>query len=147
MYKYEGKELQVLLAHPGGPFWAKKEWASWSIPKGEFEETEEPLNAALREMTEETGLTPSGKFIELSPVKLKSGKIIYAFAVEGSADPSKHVSNNFDMEWPPKSGKKQSFPEVDRIEWFNVEEAMKRIIEGQKVIIEELSGLLDTDTK
>src|SRR5687767_12096048 len=141
LFRFKNNSLQVLLAHPGGPFWAKKDLQSWSIPKGEFDEDEEQLAAALRELEEETGIKAEGDFIELTPVKQKSGKIIYAWGVQQDADTSTFKSNLFEMEWPPRSGKMKSFPEVDRIEWFTIAEAAEKIIEGQKPILAELQVL------
>ena len=107
-------ELQVFLVHPGGPFWAKKDLGAWSLPKGELDEGEDPLAAAIREFTEETGFPVDGDFRALSPLRQKNGKIIHAWAVEGDCDPAELRSSPFSMEWPPKSGKQQEFPEVDR---------------------------------
>jgi predicted NUDIX family NTP pyrophosphohydrolase len=131
-------ELQVFLVHPGGPFWAKKDLGAWSIPKGEIGEGEEPLATAIREFTEETGFTVDGDFRALSPLRQKSGKTIRAWAVEGDCDPALLHSNLFSMEWPPKSGKQQEFPEVDRGAWFGIDEARTRIIGGQSGFIDEL---------
>ena len=137
---YRGKKNQpeVLLVHPGGPFWAKKDLGSWSIPKGEFEEGEDPLDAARREVEEETGLKVKGPFIELAPVKQKSGKLVMAWAAEGDFDPSTIKSNVFEMEWPPKSGKRKTFPEVDKAGWFTIPEAVEKIVEGQIPLLKEL---------
>ena len=134
--------LQVLLVHPGGPFWKNKDSGAWSVPKGEYAENEEPLAAALREFEEETGLQLSGKFIELSPIRQKSGKTVHCWALEGDADPAQFKSNSFEMEWPPRSGKKQSFPEVDRAEWFPVPDALKKILEAKRNFLEELKSLI-----
>lgn len=142
LYRFSNKLPEVLLVHPGGPFWARKDMGAWSIPKGEFDTTENPLDAAIREMKEETGVRVFGDFIELSPVKQKSGKIIYAWALQMDIDPAKIQSNDFEMEWPPKSGKKQSFPEIDKAEWFSMEEAKTKIIEGQVPILNELGNKL-----
>ena len=138
LYKIENKELKVLLVHPGGPFWAKKDWGAWSVPKGEFDDDEDPLDAAKREIEEETGIKVSGKFIELSPVRQKSGKWVYAWALEKDVDPEFITSNNFEIEWPPKSGMKRSFPEIDKAAWFNADEARKKIIDGQSSLLNEL---------
>jgi predicted NUDIX family NTP pyrophosphohydrolase len=143
MYREAGKNMEVLLAHPGGPFWAKKDLAAWSVPKGEFDESEEPLAAALREVEEETGFTPQGNFVELEPVKTKAGKKIFAWAVESNADPVSFKSNFFEMEWPPRSGKKQKFPEVDKVEWFDMHEAEKRISPSQLPLLSQLKILLN----
>jgi predicted NUDIX family NTP pyrophosphohydrolase len=142
-YRINNNHTEVLLIHPGGPYWAKKDAGAWSIPKGEFSEDENPLDAAKREVEEETGIKVSGKFIELTPVKQKSGKLIYAWAVEGNFDPAEIKSNTFEIEWPPKSGKLQSFPEVDRAEWFITEEAKQKIVPGQVPLIEELRTKLN----
>ena len=141
-YRLRKKILNVLLVHPGGPFWAKKDAGSWSIPKGEIEENELPLAAALREVEEETGIKASGNFIELTPVKQKSGKIVYAWAVENDFDAEKITSNHFEMEWPPRSGTKKTFPEIDKAEWFSIEEAETKILSAQLPLIKELQTLL-----
>lgn len=138
LYRIQGNELEVLLVHPGGPFWKNKDEGSWSIPKGEFDEREEPFAAALREMKEEVGLELKGNFIELTPVKQKSGKLVYAWALEYDFDPSKIKSNTFEIEWPPKSGKKKEFPEIDKAEWFDVKTAAKKIIGAQASLLDEL---------
>jgi len=142
IYRIHNKVLEVLLVHPGGPFWAKKDKEAWSIPKGEFTEEENPLDAAIREVEEEIGLTGLSGFIELTPVKLKSGKVIHAWATESDFNSSDVVSNTFEMEWPPKSGVKQSFPEVDKAEWFSVEEAREKINPGQMPLITELAKII-----
>ena len=138
MYRRAGPDISVLLVHPGGPFWAKKDEGAWSIPKGEFEEGEDPLEVAIREFKEETGQKISGDFKVLQPVKQKGGKIIHAWAVEGEADANSITSNTFEMEWPPKSGRISVFPEVDKAAWFKVEEAKKKINEKQAELIEQL---------
>lgn len=134
-------ELEVFLVHPGGPFWAKKDLGAWSLPKGELNGDEAPLAAARREFTEETGFVVDGEFRALRPLRQPSGKTILAWAVEGDCDPAELRSNTFSMEWPPKSGKQQEFPEVDRGAWFPLAEARKRIIAGQAPFLEELSAL------
>ncbi|MCD6067105.1 MAG: putative pyrophosphohydrolase [Bacteroidetes bacterium] len=141
LYRIEERNLKVLLAHPGGPFWAKKDAGSWSIPKGEFTETEDALSAAKREFFEETGFEISGDCKTLTPIKQKSGKLVHAWAVEQDLDASMIKSNTFEMEWPPKSGKMQEFPEIDRAEWFSVGEAMEKILPAQRSFIEELMKL------
>jgi predicted NUDIX family NTP pyrophosphohydrolase len=138
MFRIRSNQLEVLLAHPGGPFWKKKDAGAWSIPKGEYKVDEEPLVAAIREFWEETGLKVNGVFIELTPVKQKSGKVVRAWAVEGDPDISSFGSNNFSMEWPPKTGKMVEFPEVDKWEWFGVDEAREKILEGQVGLVDEL---------
>ena len=144
LYRKTNKQLQVFLVHPGGPFFKNKDLGAWSIPKGEFLDDEEPLTAAKREFEEETGQiidNGAGDFIPLNPVKLKSGKKVYAWAVEGDINHETIVSNLFEMEWPPKSGRKQSFPEIDRAGWFNVEEAKLKINKAQAAFIEELIAI------
>jgi predicted NUDIX family NTP pyrophosphohydrolase len=130
--------LEVLLVHPGGPFWARKDLGSWSIAKGEYLEGEDPLQAALREFFEETGHRPAGPFLPLSPRKQPSGKIIDAWAAESDWDASNLVSNTFTIEWPRGSGKVREFPEVDRAEWFDIAEAARRILPGQREFLDEL---------
>jgi predicted NUDIX family NTP pyrophosphohydrolase len=142
-YRRSGDEWQVFLVHPGGPFWAKKDHGAWSIPKGEFDDDEGELIAARREFREEVGQDIDGEFVKLTPRRQKSGKTIHAWAVEGDVDESKLVSNEFEMEWPPRSGKMQRFPEVDRGQWFDMAEAKGRINPGQVPILEELAQLLE----
>ena len=142
LYKLEQKELRVLLVHPGGPFWTNKDEGAWTIPKGELDENEDELSAAIREFKEETGISLSGQFIALTPVKQKSGKIILAWALEGDMNPAKLSSNTFEVEWPPRSGKKKSFPEIDKAAWFNVQEAVQKINPAQVTLITELEGKL-----
>jgi predicted NUDIX family NTP pyrophosphohydrolase len=137
-YRNCSGQLEVLLVHPGGPFWAKKDLGAWSVAKGEYEQDEDALQAALREFMEETGHTPDGPFLQLTQRKQPSGKIVDAWATETDWDPSKLVSNTFSMEWPKGSGKTQEFPEVDRAEWFNLPEALRRILPGQRGFLEEL---------
>lgn len=142
MYRKTGGELEVLLAHPGGPFWAKKDEGAWTIPKGLYDEAEDPLEAAKREFEEETGFKASGEFIALTPRKQRTGKIVHAWAVEGNVDASACTSNLFEMEWPPRSGKRKSFPEVDRCEWFSAPEARIRLVSGQAGFVDELESIL-----
>ena len=139
LYRHSAGELQVFLAHPGGPFWAKKDLGAWTIPKGEVGEGEDPLAAAKREFKEEIGVEPEGEFIALAPVKQRSGKIVLAWAAEGDCDPDDLKSNSFSMQWPPKSGKQAEFPEVDRAEWFSLPEARQRILPGQIPLLDELA--------
>jgi predicted NUDIX family NTP pyrophosphohydrolase len=146
LYRKKGHSLEVFLVHPGGPFWVKKDEGAWSIPKGEFEE-ENPRAAAQREFHEETGVYVEGKFLELSPQKQKGGKIVYAWAVEGDLDPDEVRSNTFEIEWPPRSGKKQEFPEIDKGQWFTVQLAIKKINQGQAGLIRELTEKLDLESK
>ena len=136
--------LEVLLVHPGGPFWAKKDLGAWSIPKGEIDpgEESEPLLVARREFAEETGRPIAGDFVPLEPVRQRGGKIVQAWAIEGDLDVSQLRSNSFTMEWPPRSGTFRSFPEVDRAEWFPIAEAKVRILTGQRPLLEQLEALL-----
>lgn len=143
-YKRSGDEWQVFLVHPGGPFWAKKDHGAWSIPKGEFDDDEGGLIAARREFREEVGQDIAGEFVTLTPRRQKSGKTIHAWAVEGDVDEARLVSNEFEMEWPPRSGKMQRFPEVDIGQWFDMAEAKSRINPGQVAFLEELALLLET---
>jgi len=142
LFRRRQGSIEVFLVHPGGPFWANKDTGAWSIPKGEHEPGEDPLAAACREFTEETGFTAVGPFFPLTPLKQKSGKIIAAFACEGEADPEALVSNTFTLEWPPRSGKLAEFPEVDRAAWFSLAEAGDKILSGQRGFLLELAGLL-----
>ena len=132
--------LQVFLAHPGGPFWAKKDLGAWTIPKGEVGEGEDPLAAAKREFAEEIGVRLEGEFTALAPIRQKSGKLVLAWAIEGDVDPEALRSNLFSMEWPPRSGQRAEFPEVDRAAWFDVDEAKRRILAAQVPLIEELAS-------
>jgi predicted NUDIX family NTP pyrophosphohydrolase len=128
--------------HPGGPFWAKKDAGSWTIPKGEFQEDEEAFSAARREFREETGLEIEGEFIALQPIQQKGGKIVYAWAARADFDASLIQSNSFSMEWPPRSGRMQEFPEIDRGGWFPLEVAKEKILSGQAGLLEELAGVI-----
>jgi predicted NUDIX family NTP pyrophosphohydrolase len=144
MYRGAGSDLEVLLVHPGGPFFANKDLGAWSIPKGEYEASEEPLSVAKREFEEELGSPPPKRaYLQLGELKQPSRKVITAFAVEGDFDPSTLKSNHFEMEWPPKSGKMQSFPEVDRAQWFAPEEARQKIQNGQSQFIDRLVSALE----
>jgi len=127
MYRMRGGEIEVLLVHPGGPFWAKKDVGAWFIPKGEVKAEEDLFSAAKREFREETGLKPEGKFLELGSVKQKSGKVVTAWAFEGDCEPASIKSNTFRMEWPPRSGKQQEFPEVDRAAFYSIEAAREKM--------------------
>ena len=129
--------LELLLAHPGGPYWRSKDEGAWSIPKGNVE-SGDLLVCAKREFNEETGLVATGPFVPLAPLRQKSGKLVHAFAMEADFDVSKFSSNTFEMEWPPRSGERQSFPEIDRIAYFNVAMARKKILPGQRAFIDEL---------
>jgi len=135
--------IEVLLVHPGGPFWRNKDEGAWTIPKGEFDQDEDPLAAARREFEEETGSAPpAGRYIPLKAIKQKNGKTVHAWAVEGDFDPATLASNAFEIEWPPKSGLRQEFPEVDRAEWFSPEAATGKILSGQGKLISELLDIL-----
>lgn len=138
MFRVRSGELEVFLAHMGGPFWSRKDQGAWSIPKGEFAEGEEPLAAAQREFEEETGCRASGPFIPLTPITQRGGKRVHAWAVAGDCDPAQLRSNTFSIEWPPKSGKQQEFPEVDRAEWFKAPVALGKILTAQRELIVEL---------
>lgn len=142
MYRFRAGVLEVLLVHPGGPLWSKRDLGSWSIPKGEYTDKEDPFIVAKREFQEETGFQADGDFVPLKPLKQPSGKIVSAWALEGECDTSKVKSNTFKMEWPPRSGKQQEFPEIDRAEWFTIEMAKKKLLKGQVGFIEELCELL-----
>ena len=142
MYRFRGGVLEVFLVHPGGPYWAKKDLGAWSLPKGEYTPDEDALAAARREFTEETGFPAEGEFLPLTPLKQPSGKIIAAWAFQGDCDPEAVKSNTFSMEWPPRSGSQQEFPEIDRAGWFTLEEAKVKIIKGQKGFLEELEKIL-----
>jgi len=145
LYRIRGSAVEVFLVHPGGPFWAKKDEGAWSIPKGEFADDEQPLSAAKREFQEETGFSMEGNFMALAPLKQRSGKLVYAWALEGDCDAGAIKSNLFSMEWPPRSGKRQEYPEVDRASWFTLESAKRRIVPGQIAFLEELQQMLDSD--
>jgi predicted NUDIX family NTP pyrophosphohydrolase len=139
MYVYKNSDLKIFLVHPGGPYFVKKDEGSWSIPKGLIEDNEDSLDTAIREFEEETGLTPVGDFFPIGEVTLKSGKVIYAWAFEGTNDNDFiFKSNLFEMEWPPKSGKKDNFPEVDKFGFFSVKEAKKKINISQIPLIDNL---------
>jgi predicted NUDIX family NTP pyrophosphohydrolase len=136
-----GGKLEVLLVHPGGPFWAKKDLGAWSIPKGELEEGEEPRGCALRELEEELGSPFSfdpEDLVELGTVRQKNGKIVHCWAVEADFDPATLHSNSFSIEWPPRSGVEREFPEVDRAEWFDLEEARLKVIPAQAAFLDRL---------
>jgi len=142
MYRGSGEAIEVFLVHPGGPFWAKKDEGAWSIPKGLAGEGEDLLAAAKREFHEETGFTADGDFHALGAFKQPGGKTVHAWAFEGDADPSRLVSNLFEMEWPPRSGKRARFPEVDRAAWFGAHEAATKILRGQQPMLIKLFSLL-----
>jgi predicted NUDIX family NTP pyrophosphohydrolase len=145
MYRLCDSRVEVFLVHPGGPYWANKDIGAWSIPKGELAADEESLSAAKREFQEETGIRVEGNFIRLNPLKQPGGKLVHAWAVEGDCDAKKITSNTFSLEWPPRSGKQQQFPEVDRAEWFPLEVAKKKILKGQAGFLDQLQRLIDND--
>jgi len=134
--------LEVLLVHPGGPFWSRKDEGAWSIPKGEFDDGEDPLAAARREFEEETGFPAPGDAVALEPLQQSGGKLVLAWALRGDLDPDRIQSNTFALEWPPKSGRIQNFPEVDRAGWFPVELARRKILKGQSGFLDQLQAML-----
>ena len=142
LYRRRNSALEVFLIHPGGPFWTKKDAGAWSVPKGEIDPGEEPLSAAKREFNEETGCSADGDFIALAPIKQPGGKLITVWAVEGECDPRTVKSNSFTIEWPPRSGKRAEFPEVDRAEWFTLEAAKEKILKGQIGFLVDLQNAL-----
>ena len=145
LYRMRVGIAEVFLVHPGGPFWARKDAGAWSIPKGEFEEGD-PLEAAKREFREETGSPIDGTFVTLAPLKQRGGKVVHAWAVEGNIDASLIKSNTFAMEWPPRSGRQQEFPEVDRGGWFTIPAAAEKLIAGQRGFLDELERMLRSPT-
>jgi predicted NUDIX family NTP pyrophosphohydrolase len=146
MYRLRDSTLEVFLVHPGGPYWAKKDLGAWSIPKGEAAEGEDRrLEAAKREFQEETGFLAPGNLIALTPIKQPGGKLVHAWAVKGDCDAKAIMSNTFSIEWPPRSGKHQEFPEVDRAGWFTLEAAKEKILKGQVGFLEELERMLEHD--
>jgi predicted NUDIX family NTP pyrophosphohydrolase len=142
LYRIRNGTLEVLLAHPGGPFFRNKDEGAWTIPKGEIEPHEDKLHAAQREFQEELGFRPDGPFQPLTPVKQKGGKLVHAWACEGDCDPSAAVSNTFSLEWPPRSGTRQDFPEVDEVRWFDLGAARARINPAQTAMLDELEGIV-----
>lgn len=142
IYRMKKGQLEVLLVHPGGPFWSKKDLGTWSIPKGEVEEDEGLLEGAIREVREETGILVEGNFLALTPVRQKAGKIIHAWAVNAEVDTGNITSNSFELEWPPRSGTRKTFPEIDKASWFGIGEALKKINPGQSPLLHELMSIL-----
>jgi predicted NUDIX family NTP pyrophosphohydrolase len=137
-YRWREGAPEFFLVHPGGPFWKNKDDGAWSIPKGEIDADEDPLKAAQREFREETGLAIDGTFTALDPVKIASGKVIETWAIEHDLDADAITSNTFEIEWPPRSGKRQAFPEVDRAAWFTAAEALQKINKGQEPMVRQL---------
>lgn len=142
LYRRRRRRLEVLLVHPGGPFWAKKDRGVWSIPKGEAEPGEDLLACARRELYEETGFTADGPFTPLAPAK-QTSKLVYAWAAKGKSDSSAPVSNTFEMEYPPRSGCIRTFPEIDKAEWFDLATAREKILNGQRDLLDQLERMLD----
>jgi predicted NUDIX family NTP pyrophosphohydrolase len=142
MYRRRDRQLEVFLVHPGGPFWAKKDLGAWSVSKGEYADGELPLEAAKREFHEETGFAAHGDFIELGTVQQSGGKVVSAWAFEGDCDPGDLISNRFQIEWPPHSGRMAEFPEVDRGGWFSLGAARERILKSQVPFLDRLAGLV-----
>ena len=143
LYRRRDGALEVFLVHPGGPFWARKDAGAWSIPKGEIGPDEAPLAAARREFGEETGLAVDGDVIALAPIRQAGGKLVHAFAIEADLDPAAIVSNRFTLEWPPRSGERREFPEIDRAGWFGLEAARRKLLSGQLPLLEDLRERLE----
>lgn len=143
LYRRRESSVELLLVHPGGPYWAKKDLSAWSIPKGEFSDDEDALEAAKREFAEEIGSSIEGDFVSLGKITQPSGKVVYAWAVQGDCDPARVISNTFSMEWPPKSGTMQEFPEIDRAAWFSPLTAKKKLHKGQVPFVDLLLGKLN----
>lgn len=140
IHRERAGKVEVFLVHPGGPFWAKKDDGAWSIPKGEFVAGEDPLAVARRELHEETGLEVDGEFVKLETIRQAGGKLVTAFAVRADFDVGEIRSNTFEMEWPPRSGRRQQFPEVDRAAWFTLEEARVKILKSQVALLDQLAA-------
>lgn len=138
LYRYQAHTLEVLLVHPGGPFWARRDAGAWSIPKGEYEDNEDPETAARREFEEETGHPLTGKLLPLAPVRQKAGKTVQAYACEGQLDVNKIHPNTFSIEWPPRSGRQQSFPEIDKAAWYTLAAAREKLLPAQLPLLDEL---------
>jgi predicted NUDIX family NTP pyrophosphohydrolase len=145
MYRWSGSVLEVFLVHPGGPFWAKKDEGSWSIPKGLVNEDEDKLEAAKREFAEETSIVPSGPWIDLGVIRQKSGKNVYGWAFEGNCDPAQVKSNTFTMEWPPKSAQMKQFPEIDKGDFFSLSDALRKINQNQAEFLKRLEKHLGSE--
>lgn len=144
VYRKRPHGLQVLLVHPGGPFWARRDEGAWSIPKGEIETGEPSLAAAQREAAEELGTSLTGEFVALAPVRQRGGKVVAAWAVEADWDPARLKSNTFRLEWPRGSGRTRDFPEVDRAAWFSLEEARIKLLPGQLSLLDQLTALIES---
>ena len=142
LYRRRARGPEVLLAHPGGPYWVKRDLGAWTIPKGEIDAGEDPLAAARREFAEETGAAAAGAALPLTPIRQKGGKLVHAWAVEGDCDADAIRSINFEMEWPPRSGRMAEFPEIDRAAWFDLDTAREKILPAQVPLLEELGRLL-----
>lgn len=142
LYRKVHKTMEVFLVFPGGPFFSGKDAGHWTIPKGEFTDEEEPLAAAIREIEEETGFRPQGAFVPLQPIKQKGGKIVHCWALEHDLDATTIISNTFELEWPPKSGRKKTFPEIARADWFTIQTAKGKINERQVPLLEELQQMI-----
>jgi predicted NUDIX family NTP pyrophosphohydrolase len=140
LYRLSGPQIEVLLVHPGGPYWAKKDAGAWTIPKGGYQPGEDAFSAARREFAEELGAEAEGKVLALGAFRQSAAKIVEVWAIEGAFDPSSLASNTFSMEWPPRSGRRSAFPEVDRAAWFGPAEARRKILKGQRPILEALFG-------
>lgn len=147
MYRLRDPEIEILLVHPGGPFWVKKDLGAWSIPKGEYAVGEDLLDAARREFAEETGFTPHGDFIALGTIRQAGGKLVSVWAVEGDCDPAQVKSNLCTIEWPPRSGRKVEIPEVDRAGWFSIDEAREKILKSQAPVLDLLVARLSEGPK
>jgi predicted NUDIX family NTP pyrophosphohydrolase len=146
MFRKLNEELEVFLVHPGGPLWAKKDKGAWTIPKGEFDEDENPLVAARREFEEETGFDAMGEFLDLGSIRQKSGKVVTAWAFQGDCDPAKLTSNTCEVEWPPRSGRRLEIPEVDQGRWFSLDEAREYIREEQEKLLDNLCTALQLNS-
>lgn len=142
LFRVREDGLEVLLVHPGGPFWARRDAGAWTIPKGELDEGEDARSAARRELEEETGLDVRGELVPLTPVRQRGGKVVHAWAAEGDCDPGSITSNTFEMEWPPRSGRVRAFPEIDRAAWFSLQEARQRMLPAQVPLLDELCALV-----
>ncbi|WP_455209226.1 NUDIX domain-containing protein [Kaarinaea lacus] len=145
LYRLKNDKLEVMLVHPGGPYWAKKDESAWSIPKGLVEENEPPLEAAKREFKEETGFAVAGDFVELGALRQPSKKIVHAWALKQDLDSTKIVSNTFELEWPKNSGVIKKYPEIDRAGWFGIAEAKQKILKGQQEFLNILANLVNVD--